>query len=132
MFALFGLEFNGAEASVDLWAGTVHPEDLQSAENVLMEAVGNKDVNDIDTEFRVLWPDGSIHNIRALAQITRNDKGEAQRLLGMNWDVTPLHSLRSELTQTIHLLQVTLQSIGDAVITADTDGLVTWLNPTAE
>jgi PAS domain-containing protein len=50
----------------------------------------------------------------------------------MNWDVTPLHSLRSELTQTIHLLQVTLQSIGDAVITADTDGLVTWLNPTAE
>jgi diguanylate cyclase (GGDEF)-like protein/PAS domain S-box-containing protein len=53
-------------------------------------------------------------------------------MLGVNWDVTSLRSLTSELAEKHELLHVTLQSIDDAVITADTDGLVTWLNPSAE
>lgn len=132
MFALFGLEFNGANASYELWATRLHPEDLAITEKALINAVKNKNSKDFDAEFRVIWPDNSIHNIRATAQITRDKKGRALRFLGVNWDVTPLHNLSSELTQKHDLLQVTLQSIGDAVITANTDGLVTWLNPTAE
>ncbi|MFT5894428.1 MAG: diguanylate cyclase (GGDEF)-like protein/PAS domain S-box-containing protein [bacterium] len=132
MYALFGLKFNGEEVTYDLWANALHPDDRERAKNTLADAVKNKEVKDLDTEFKVLWPDGSIHNIRATAQITRDKSGQAQRVLGVNWDVTPLHSLRLELTEKHDLLQDTLQSIGDAVITADTDGCVTWLNPTAE
>lgn len=132
MFSLFGIEFSGTEVTYDLWANALHPDDRESTKNALIEAVKNKEAKDLDSEFRVLWPDGSIHNIRATAQITRDEKGQAQRFLGVNWDVTPLHSLSYELAEKIDLLQVTLQSIGDAVITADATGYVTWLNPTAE
>ena len=37
-----------------------------------------------------------------------------------------------ELADQFELLQVTMTSIGDAVVTTDTDSLVTWLNPVAE
>ena len=40
--------------------------------------------------------------------------------------------LASELSEQHELLRVTLQSIGDAVITTDADGKVVWLNPVAE
>lgn len=132
MFALFGLDCNSTEVNYDLWTCALHPDDRKNTENLLVEAVKNKGTKVLDTEFRIVWPDGTIHNIRATAQITRDKSGQAQRFLGVNWDVTPLNNLRSEMTEKHDLLQVTLQSIGDAVITTDKNGHVTWLNPTAE
>ena len=40
--------------------------------------------------------------------------------------------IATELATQHELLQVTMQSIGDAVITTDANGTVTWLNPVAE
>ena len=133
MFTLFGLPSDGSiEATYELWVQSVHEDDRKKAHSALQNAVNDINLVDFDAEFRTMRADGSVHNIRATAQITRDENGKALRFLGVNWDVTPLHNLRSELTQKHELLQVTLQSIGDAVITADTDGNVTWLNPMAE
>ena len=41
-----------------------------------------------DTEFRVLWPDGSTHYIRALATVRRDASGQATHMVGTNWDIT--------------------------------------------
>ena len=43
-----------------------------------------------------------------------------------------MHQLAAQLAEQHELLRVTLQSIGDAVITTDVAGRVTWLNPVAE
>jgi len=43
---------------------------------------------EFDTEFRVVWPEGSVHNIRALAIVQRDDEGKPLRLIGTNWDIT--------------------------------------------
>jgi len=132
MFTLFGIHSENFKASYDLWVNALHPDDRKEAEKTLSEAAHNKDAKDYDTEFRIIWPDKSVRKIRATAQITRDPTGRAIRFLGVNWDVTPLQSLRSEIIEKHDTLKVTLQSIGDAVITTNAQGLVTWLNPTAE
>ncbi len=132
MFTLFGIHSENYKASYELWTGALHPDDREAAEKTLLEAAQNKQAGDYDTEFRIIWPDKSVRKIRATAQITRDHTGRAIRFLGVNWDVTPLQSLRSEIIEKHDTLKVTLQSIGDAVITTNAQGVITWLNPTAE
>jgi len=62
----------------------------------------------------------------------RDETGQALRVIGVNWDITPQRELADELARQHELMQVTLQSIGDAVITTDAQGITQWLNPVAE
>ena len=54
---------------------------------------------EFDTEFRVVWPDGTIHNIRALAIVQRNASGQPLRMIGTNWDITIHKQAEAELRQ---------------------------------
>lgn len=65
--------------------------------------------------------------------------GEAERegdrvvgVIGTLQDVQRKHEIEAQLAESNELMRVTLESIGDAVITTDQAGLVTWLNPVAE
>ncbi len=58
--------------------------------------------------------------------------GTAARLVGAFQDITEKRRLEQELADSYELVRVTLDSIGDAVITTDPQGLVQWLNPVAE
>ena len=60
------------------------------------------------------------------------EQGEPVRLVGAFQDVTCRKLLERELADSRELLQVTLESIGDAVITTDTGGKVEWMNRVAE
>ncbi|MCB9951866.1 MAG: PAS domain S-box protein [Planctomycetaceae bacterium] len=41
-----------------------------------------------DAEFRVLWPDTSVHTIAARGKVYKNSSGELVRMTGVCWDVT--------------------------------------------
>ena len=60
------------------------------------------------------------------------DGGRPARLVGTFQDITAIRTVTAELAAQHELLRVTLHSIGDAVITTDATGAVTWLNPVAE
>ena len=131
MYRLYGLRPRTETESYDIWTRHLHPDDRIAAETALHDALAGHYL-DVRTEFRVIWDDGSIHHLRAAARITRDDSGAALRMTGVTWDVTSLRELAEQLSDQHELLRVTLQSIGDAVITTDAAGKVTWLNPVAE
>ena len=73
---------------------------------------------------RAMW-------VRSAGQAELVD-GQAVRLVGAFQDVT-LQVLRErQVQEQAALLQVTLRSIGDGVITADESGRIRWMNPVAE
>ena len=130
MFTLFGLPAGPSEVPYELWTSSVHPEDQEFIAKVVQDAIAGS--GHLDTEFRIVWPDGSVHHLRASAHITRDQEGVALKMLGVNWDVTSLRQLSHDLAAQAEMLRVTLESIGDAVITTDASGNVTWQNPVAE
>lgn len=84
-----------------------------------------------DLELPFIKADGTRIWVRAVGTAEFLD-GKPIRLVGTFQDVSKLHEMNAELTQQHELLRVTLQSIGDAVITTDASGSVSWLNPVAE
>mgnify|MGYP001031691765 CR=1 FL=1 len=86
MYEIFNVnpsEFNGA---FEAWSATVHPEDIEMANKDVEDAISG--VRDFDSNFRIVWKDKSIHYIKGNAQITRDSKGNAIRMIGTNWDIT--------------------------------------------
>lgn len=130
MFDLYDVDSAVERVSYDLWQSRVHPDDREKAVAELLYAIEHLD--SVDSEFKVRWRDGSVHYLRSTGNVKRNGNGTVTRVLGVNWDVTPLRKMANEIAQQHELLRVTLQSIGDAVITTDASGHVSWMNPVAE
>jgi diguanylate cyclase (GGDEF)-like protein/PAS domain S-box-containing protein len=113
----------------DLWSLRVHPDDREALRQAVERALERQRA--LEAGFRIVRSDG-IRHMRVAARITRDDHGQALTLVGASWDVTALQELSAQLAQQHELMRVTLQSIGDAVITTDAGGRVSWLNPMAE
>ena len=73
------------DAVIDAYFQAVHPEDyqhvMQSIESIKEEGGGN-------FEFRVVWPDGSIHVLVCHIKVFRDELGQPVRLFGTNVDIT--------------------------------------------
>jgi signal transduction histidine kinase/CheY-like chemotaxis protein/HPt (histidine-containing phosphotransfer) domain-containing protein len=85
---------NGEQA----WRARVHPDDRETQNREVMRAISGD--RDFDTEFRIVWPDGSIHIIRALAMLQLDNSGRPSHLIGTNWDITAQKSAQQRLIET--------------------------------
>ena len=95
MYALYGTtskEFEGAYAA---WENRLHPDDRARAAEELATAIAGGKA--FDTEFRVCWPDGSVHYHKANAVVEQDANGQPLRMVGTNVDVTSIHQASESL-----------------------------------
>jgi PAS domain S-box-containing protein len=64
----------------------LHPDDRQRVEADLRECIER--THTWDEEFRVVWPDGSVHWLLAKGQVFLDEKGSPVRMSGVSLDVT--------------------------------------------
>ena len=86
MFQLYGITADQFSSAYAAWQAGLHPEDAQRGDEEIQRALRGE--KEFDTEFRVRWPDGTIHYIRALALVQRNAVGQPTQMIGTNWDIT--------------------------------------------
>ncbi len=95
MLALYGLAPGRFAGTYEAWKALIHPDDRLREDDEIQQALsGGKE---FDTEFRVVWPDGTVRNIRALAAVQRSATGAPVRMLGMNWDITDQKQVESRI-----------------------------------
>lgn len=83
---LFGLVPGSFAGTYEAFINCIHAEDRQSVKQKLTTALEQK-TNYID-EFRVVWPDQSVHWIFGKGQFIYNEQGEAVRMIGVCTDFT--------------------------------------------
>ena len=86
MLALYGISAEQFSGAYQAWQAGVHPDDRARSDREIVRAIAGDE--EFNTEFRVMWPDGSVHNIRARATVQRDAAGRAVRMIGTNWDIT--------------------------------------------
>jgi PAS domain S-box-containing protein len=97
MFTLYGISRKDTDAAFEIWRASLHPDEVAlRTKEIQMAISGDKE---FDTEFRVVWPDGSIHNIRANAIVQRDNTGKPVRMIGTNWDITEQKKTEAALRQ---------------------------------
>ena len=95
MFALYGLETGQVGDIQEAWRAGVHPGDRERVDAELEAALRGE--KDLDTDSRVVWPDGSTHVIRTLADVQRDASGQPVRLIGTSRDITEHRRVETEL-----------------------------------
>ena len=83
MHGLAPRTFTGTQAD---WLQLVHEEDQAGALAKVEEALSSGEP--VEHEWRVVWPDGSVHWIFGRFQALRDQRGTPLRLTGVNLDIT--------------------------------------------
>jgi PAS domain S-box-containing protein len=102
MHRLYGMDDATTAGSMDDWIARIHPDDAIPVHALLERALSGR--GDFDVEFRVVWPDGSLHYVKGEAMIFRDADGHPARVVGVNYDITGQKVAEQELRRhRIHL-----------------------------
>jgi len=100
--ALFGIRPEDFDGSLTSTQALVHPDDWDMT--IAGALATSRDGADYDQTFRTVWPDGSLHRIRAVAKLIRDDDGKPWRVIGTAQDITDQKLAEERLLATVDAL----------------------------
>jgi PAS domain S-box-containing protein len=83
---LYGLEADLVSLKRDKWFSLIHPDDQARLAELIRQCIAVTHV--WDAEFRVVWPDGSVHWLLGKGTVFLDESGQPARVMGINLDIT--------------------------------------------
>ncbi len=127
LFELFGLDKETPVASFEVWRNAVHPRDREMASVKIDRAL--KEHAGLDSEYRIINPDGEIHWINALGHGIYDDHGKAVRMTGICIDITRRKQAEQRLQESEERFRGLAESMTELVWISDADGGLIYCNP---
>jgi len=109
MYGLSPGEFNGT--AINFFQKLIHADDREHVMNLSDQAM--KTGEPTKAEWRVVWPDGTIHWIGGWWQVFMDASGEPSRMIGVNADITERKQAEealSAMNRTLEAQKALLQS----------------------
>ena len=108
----------------------VHPDDREMLKAELARTI-EQDVP-YETEYRAVWPDGSVHYIIARAKLFHDDKGQPVRVDGLIWDITERKRTEQELSRSYEFTRAILDTVDGLIVILDPNGHIVRFNSACE
>jgi diguanylate cyclase (GGDEF)-like protein/PAS domain S-box-containing protein len=128
--AMLGYSPEDLHGSFD-WRNLVHPEDMSRVQGAIRDHVAGKTPL-FDSVHRMRHRDGEWRWVISRAKAQVDQHGRLLRLVGVELDITERKLYEEALFREKESAQITLQSIGDGVITTDATSMIDYINPVAE
>jgi two-component system cell cycle sensor histidine kinase/response regulator CckA len=123
---LYGLPPGDIGPSVEEWLQLIHPEDR---ERVRAEREQTRSGGDpCNSEFRVVWPDGSVHWLYTKGKLLRDSDGNPIRMVGMNMDITDRKRAEVALRESEQRFREMADSTPVLICASGPDKLATFFN----
>ena len=97
MYTFYGVNPEEAPDVDEIRRKMTHPDDLTSHEEALRRVIGGD--GDLDSEFRIVRPDGELRYIKTNALLQRDYAGNPLRIIGVEYDITKRKLAEAELEQ---------------------------------
>ncbi|MEG3974228.1 PAS domain S-box protein [Microcoleus sp. herbarium8] len=126
---LFGLKPGTFAGNYENFVACIYPEDLESLENAVNVARVQR--SNFCHEYRVIWPDGSIHWIEGKGKFFYSEAGDAVRMVGTVREITDRKARELEL----RLLESAVTTTNDAVLITEAEPIdepgprILYVNP---
>jgi PAS domain S-box-containing protein len=98
---LYGLAPGTFDGRYESWKNLVHPNDWPLVVHALRHA---QETGDIAVEYRVVWPDGTVHWLAANGQMFFDEQGKPFRMVGFTADVTARKLVEEKLQRSAAFL----------------------------
>jgi PAS domain S-box-containing protein len=103
MYVLYGLNKDDFDGAYKAWLKGLHPDDRIFCQEETKRALSGE--KDYDTEFRIVWPDRTVHYLKAKGEVIRGADGKALRMIGVNFDITETKQSEERITEQLQELQ---------------------------
>jgi PAS domain S-box-containing protein len=121
IYKLLGLEPGDGNASVEDFIGFIHPQDrdraLRKVESVISDSGMYYD------EFRIIRRDGSIVWLASKGNAVRGDSGRAERMIGVNIDITERKLAQEAMRQIEQRHQDIIRTLPDLMFVQTAEGI---------
>jgi diguanylate cyclase (GGDEF)-like protein/PAS domain S-box-containing protein len=128
--AMLGYADEDMQGSPD-WRSLVHPDDLSRVQAAIRDHVAGKTPT-FESTHRMRHKSGEWRWVVSRAKARVDKHGRLLRLVGVEFDITERKIYEEALFREKESAQITLQSIGDGVITTDSQSTIDYINPVAE
>lgn len=126
---LFFGEDRSKGARFEDYVEAVHPDDrayVSAGHEQLLQHGGPRDI-----EYRVVWPDGTVHTLFGHATVIRDASGRSVRAYGTNVDVTERKRAEEAMRHSQQLLKLVLETLPVGVAVIDKGGDIILSNAAA-
>jgi PAS domain S-box-containing protein len=127
MEVLYGLAPGAAPPSIEQFIELIHPDDRAQVSDLVRQSM---ELGEAQGEWRVLWPDHTVHWIRGHWRILKDENGKPIRAIGMDHDITERKRIEELLRQNDERFRVALKDSPITVFSQDLELRYTWIyNP---
>jgi PAS domain S-box-containing protein len=127
--ALYGVADREGDPDFNSWLERVHTDDRARLQQEFYQALSAH--AECTSEFRVVWPDGSVHVIKSVVVVERDIAGNALRLIGVNKDVTIYKEAERAIRESEAKYRSFFENSMDGLLLTETDGPILAANPAA-
>jgi len=123
---LYGLTPGDLAPPFEQWLERIYPEDRARVHEGLTQALRHTD--HFDAEFRVVWPDGTVHWLYARGQVFRDSRGNPIRVIGVNMDISERKRAEARLDESEERFRAIFNQASVGIAQAAPDGKWLLLN----
>lgn len=113
--------------SVDGFLGAIHPQDRDMVRAAIVNALTGD--GQFAQDYRVIWPDGSVHWVADRGRTIFDAKGEATRMLGAVIDITKRKEIEQQLRESQEQYRLLADSMEDFVSLSDLNRHAHYVSP---
>jgi len=115
-YQLMGLTPGSMATCYENWLHCVHPDDRAEIHQQVVQAV--EQGSDLNIEFRVLWPNGSVHWVNDIGKMQFDLAGKPVGIYGIQMDITERKRAAVKLARTVEELRVAEQRQRELLVVA--------------